>query len=250
MVLFPIVEPAGSNSEPVSPWKIVEARQKQPATEWWLIPQPAHAALSGEMAGALREDLFGPIDATVARCIALHDAGWSMDDAQQIERLRANSGEKPESFIEAAPPRFLRAWTGSIETAQKFSPIGGYLVSRHFERISQREDAKNQRQLENFRKTEQARQKKLGASLLRNETELEKLVDALQFCDLFSLYLCCGARESVRFTKPAVTVSRSGEEYRLDPSPFRGPQQFSFSVLRHPAQGGEGKSGATFYVNV
>lgn len=250
MVLFPIGPSDDTNSEPASPWKIVEARQKQPATEWWLVPQPAHAALSGDMAAALREDLFGAIDETIARCIALHDAGWSMDDAQQIERLRANNAEKPEGFIEAAPPRFLRAWTASIETAQKFAPIGGYLVSRHFERISQREDTKNQRQLEAFRKAEQARQKKLRASLSRNETELEKLVDALQFCDLLSLYLCCGARQSARFTKPAVTVSRSGDEYRLEPSPFRGPQQLSFSALRHPAQRGKGKSSAVFYVNV
>jgi Protein of unknown function (DUF3891) len=247
MVIFPIAEEADSNIKPA--WPAVEERQREPASSYWLVTQPAHAALSGDLAASLREDLFGPIDETVSRSIALHDAGWSMADAEQIQQLRATPKLKPKSFIEFPPDQFLRAWTASIDTAERFASIGGFLVSRHFERISIRNGEKDQAKLEKFRHREKQRQKRLQAQIKSSEAALEKLVDALQFCDLLSLYLCCGSRRSVSFDRPRLTLSRSGDEYRLDPFPFREHRQFSFSALKHPADGKE-KSGATFYINV
>jgi len=250
MVLFPITDEKHSTT-PVSAWTAIEARLKQTAAEYWLVTQPSHAALAGDLAAALRDDLFGPIDQTVARSIALHDAGWSMEDAEQIQRLRAEPKQKPSSFLEASADRSLRAWTGSIETAEKFAPIGGYLVSRHFERLSLWVDKKGEAQFEAFRKRENQRQKKLKTSIDRDEAALERLVDALQFCDVLSLYLCCGLSRAVKFEKPAITISRKGDEYRLEPSPFREARQFSFSALRHPVlDGKKGQSGATFYINL
>jgi hypothetical protein len=99
---------------------------------------------------------------------------------------------------------------------------------------------------------------------------LERLVDALQFCDVLSLYLCCGAAAAVKLDEPKLEIRRNGDEYRLKPSPFRTRQQFSFSALRHPvtqpARSGRRdtqahdkpaesspsrmQSGATFYVNL
>ena len=251
VVIFPILEKPENSNDPVSAWKAVEEKQRQTAEAYWLVTQPSHAALAGELAAALRDDLFGRIDATVGRSIALHDAGWSMEDAEQIQRLRADLKQKPTSFVQAAPGQFLRAWTGSIETVEKFSPLGGYLVSRHFERISLRDDPKDQAKLETFRAREKQRQQKLRASLRTEEAALEKLVDAVQFCDLLSLYLCCGSSDAVKFDKPDVTLSRRGEEYTLTPSAFREHRQFSFSALRHPADSGKkGQSGATFYINL
>jgi hypothetical protein len=250
MVLFPITDEKPS-STPVSPWTAIEERLKQSAVEYWLVTQPSHAALAGDLAASLRDDLFSPIDQTVARSIALHDAGWSMDDAEQIQRLRTQPKHKPSSFLDASSDSFLRAWTGSIETAAKFAPIGGYLVSRHFERLSLWTNQKGTSKVEAFRKREKERQQKLTKSLNVDEATLERLVDALQFCDVLSLYLCCGSSRSVKFEKPGITASRKGDEYRLDPSPFREAQQFSFSALRHPvADGKKRQPGATFYINL
>src|SRR5207237_3607708 len=129
MVIFPIANESSSD-EPVSAWSAIEARLKQAAPAYWLVTQPSHAVLAGDLAAALRPDIFGPIDETIARAIALHDAGWSMHDAEQIQRLRSDPKQRPSSFLDANTDQFLRAWTASIDTAQKFAPIGGYLVCR------------------------------------------------------------------------------------------------------------------------
>jgi hypothetical protein len=251
MVIFPIIEEQNPSAGTVPIWKAVEELQRQTATDYWLVTQPAHAALAGELAAALREDLFGPVDATVARSIALHDAGWSMDDAEQIQRLRSDPKLRPSSFLEASVDQALRAWTASIETAEKFAPIGGYLVSRHFERLSKRLGKESQAKVESFRKREAQRQQGLRTGLKQDEPSLERLVDALQFCDVLSLYLCCGSARTVEISEQKITISRTGGDYRLVPSPFKKPCQFAFSALRHPVRGNKKeKSGATFYINL
>jgi hypothetical protein len=251
MILFPIIEEQSPSDRPSPIWKAVEESQKRSVTDYWLVTQPAHAALAGELASALREDLFGSIDATVARSIALHDAGWSMDDAEQIQRLRSDPKLRPSSFLEASLDHALRAWTSSIETAEKFAPIGGYLVSRHFERLSKHLGSEHQTKLESFRKREAHRQQGLRAGLKQDEASLERVVDALQFCDLLSLYLCCGSARKVEISAQKITISRTGGDYRLVPSPFSKSHQFTFSALRHPVWGSKKeKSGATFYLNL
>ncbi|HEU5233817.1 MAG TPA: DUF3891 family protein [Terriglobales bacterium] len=247
MVIFPIADER--NIDSIAAWPAVEERQRESASSYWLATQPAHAALSGELAASLREDLFGAIDETVSRSIALHDSGWSREDAEQIQQLRANPKLKPKSFLDFAADHFLRAWTASIDTAEKFAPIGGFLVSRHFERISMRNGDKDQSKLQSFRNREKQRQQRLKSKIKKEDAVLESLVDALQFCDLLSLYLCCGSRRSVSFDCPKLALSRSGDEYRLEPFPFREHRQFSFSALKYPADG-KPKSGATFYINV
>jgi len=251
MVLFPITDEARVPSEAVSAWKAVEEQQRQNTASFWLVTQPSHAALAGDLAAALRDDLFGPIDDTVARCIALHDAGWSMNDADQIQRLRGDSNQKPSGFLDASVDQFLHAWTASIETAGKVSPVGAYIVSRHFERISNLASEKDQRQVEAFRKREKDRQHKVRININLEQPALEKLVDALQFCDVLSLYLCSGSRRNVIFDNPKLKITGRGDEYRLEQSPFRDRRQFSFAALRHPVLGGKkGQSGATFYINL
>jgi hypothetical protein len=251
MVIFPISDAPEQHGDPIPAWQAVEERQREKTPACWVITQPSHAALAGDLAAALREDLLGAIDATVSRSIALHDAGWSLDDAAQIQALRVNPKTTPYSFVDADPDRVLRAWSASIDTAEKFAAIGGYIVSRHFERLSQRQPEKYGPKVAAFRAREKQRQQRLRAGLQADDTRLERLVDALQFCDLLSLYLCCGSKRNVLFDQPKLRITRSGEEYRLDPSPFREPRQFSFSALRHPAPAGKKeKSGATFYINL
>ena len=250
MVIFPILEEQPQSAKSVPIWEAVEKAQKQSADSYWLVTQPAHAALAGELAVALRDARFGPIDATISRSIALHDSGWSMNDAEQIQLLRSNPEQRPRSFLEASSSESLRAWTGSIETAEKFAPIGGYLVSRHFERLSKR-DKESDGKAKAFRARENQRQERLRTRLTQDAKALERLVDALQFCDVLSLYLCSGSRQAVTIAAQGITITRSGDEYKVNPDPFKGASQFAFSALHHSNKGGQkAKAGATFYVNL
>ncbi|HEX6466091.1 MAG TPA: DUF3891 family protein [Terriglobales bacterium] len=270
MVLRPILDYSAGTSakDAVSAWKAVEAAQHVDASEYWLVPQPAHAALSGDIAAALRPELYGPIDATIARCIALHDAGWSSADAAVISELRAGASTLsrcPASFVDANPEQAADAWTASIETAQKFAPIGGYIVSSHFVRLAEHAGHNSKRVVfDRFVARERARQERLLPAADRPKDQLDRLVDALQFCDLFSLYLCCGSQQRARFQCGAVKMQVAVDEggHHLDPSPFIGPQQFNFPALhcsiaaapkaRAKAAGAASRKNenAVFYINV
>src|SRR5690348_5754926 len=126
MVIRPVLQDQVENSDamPVSAWQAVEETQHAKATEYWFIPQPAHAALAGDIAVKLRPELFGPIEPTIARCIALHDAGWSAADAAVIQALRSSNPSKIPtlSFLDVAQAQAVKAWTASIDTAEKFAP--------------------------------------------------------------------------------------------------------------------------------
>jgi hypothetical protein len=126
------------------------------------------------------------------------------------------------------------------------------LVSSHFAHLSQRVDPQSKAKFEAFRKNEAVRRQCLRSLVQQDEKTLELLVDALQFCDVLSLYLCCGSTKSVEIGRQRKTVvTRKGGEYKLQPNPFKGAGQFSFSALRHPEPGGNKKhSGATFYFNL
>jgi len=209
-----------------------------------MITQPSHAALAGEFAARLSFPKGPGLDQDLIRAIALHDAGWGVPDAQAIARSRSTQRESPRSFLDAEVAVFLEAWTRSIETAQPVCVAGGYMVSRHFQRIAQRRIAaaadaeRDRKKLQEFAAHEAQRQKRLAAKQQRSPEELDSLTDLLQFCDLLSLYVCSGARESAEFpeyfgSKLRLTVEAG--DYRLDPSVIETGAQFSVAALRHPA---------------
>jgi len=250
----PTESPADRPARPV--WDAIEATQHQDPENCWLVTQPSHAALSGEMAARLRWPGLQSLDQAVVRAIALHDAGWGLPDAEMVRSIRAPAGRgvPVASFISAAPADFLRAWTGSIETAAKVCAAGGYIVSRHFCRIAEdRAAPADAKKIGDFLAREQQRQQKLLQKLLQKQPlsleELELLVDVLQFCDLLSLYACCGAVDEVEFPQklptpppdkagPAggsqgtVRLRHQAMGIHLDPSPFREEHRFSFAGLR------------------
>ena len=236
MVIRPVLqgEAEDLSGSAVSAWQLVEQTQHAIADDYWLIPQPAHAALAGDIAAKLRPELFGPIDPTIARCIALHDAGWSAADAAVIQTLRSPKSAKvgPLSFLDVKPAEVVKAWTASIETAEKFASIGGYLVSCHFTRLAATY-GNDRPDTGAFVGGETRRQQRILQTTKETKAQLDRWVDALQFCDLLSLYLCCGTRRKAIIAIGGVSVeisSRDGE-YRLSPSPFAGPQQFNFPAL-------------------
>ncbi len=243
MVLHPIEDvrhgAAARGSGPGTPvfqsaWSAVERRQRARASEWWLISQPDHAALSAALAGSFVSPAFPTVDPLLARAIEVHDAGWAVFTPETgVGEPQLDARGKPISFIEIEPPEFLRAWTASIERAEQVCPAGGYITSRHFAVLGRgRLDAnfdspENAARLQSFLGREFARQRRLAAESGRPTAELDHLVAVLQFCDLLSLFLCCGATEAVEFPQDfgsgRVRLLPRDGAFALEPSPFRRP---------------------------
>lgn len=248
--LDPVAQPA-SEAEFVPAWRAVERLQRTCCESCWMITQPSHAALAGDIAAALCDPLVPKLEADLVRAIALHDAGWGMPDAQAVMRSRAAQQNAPKSFLEVSVPEFLVAWTQSIEAALSTSPAGGYMVSRHFWRLAEHRinsagDAQpDRKRLQAFLDCETERQKKLSAKQGRSTEELEALADVLQFCDLMSLYLCSGTQEKVEFPEyfgARVKLTPASDGFCLDPPLIPAGTRFSVAALRHPAiKGGSGR---------
>jgi hypothetical protein len=230
VVLRPI---GGGEGSPacVPVWDAILPTQKTSAPEYWLITQPDHAALSGAIAAGFGPPLLPQLSPEVVQGIAMHDDGWAPLDAQT---LVANG--KPLSFLDYQPQDFLRAWNGSIGRAEKLAPIAGAMVSGHFWRLARNrlesriDDTEDRKLLLDFLEREQRRQQRLLGS--RSREELEFLTDVLQFCDVLSLYLCCGAAQDVefppRFGQAPIHLQRQAARpeqaavCRFEPTPFTG----------------------------
>ncbi len=239
MVLHPL-DRDESHKRCVPAWEAVARSQKQPSREWKLIAQPDHADLAGDLAERICWEFFPAVDDDVAQGIRLHDEGWAEFDSSPIVR----SG-RPCSFLDLGPGEFLKAWRGSISRAEQSSAIGGLLVSFHFRRLAEfrlqtTADAPADRAaVEEFLGEEQARETNLAAKQSRGQEEIQRLVDALQFCDLLSLYLCCGSREEVEFPQrfQGHTI-RAGVEnglYRTQPSLFGKGTSLGVRARGYPA---------------
>ncbi len=243
MILSPLA-PTAPGGKLLSAWDVISEIQKRDYETCWMITQPSHAALAADIAAKLSGPRVPRLDAPLIRAIALHDAGWGMPDAQAVQASRAGRGFKPKSFLHMAVSDFLAAWTQSIEIAQPVSPAGGYMVSRHFWRLAEHrlqsaaDGEKDRKKLQEFLSAESQRQKKLAGKQEHSAEDLEALTDLLQFCDLLSLYLCCGAQENVEFpeyfgVKPKLSAEAGG--YRMEPALIASGTEFSVAALRHPA---------------
>ena len=78
----------------------------------------------------------------------------------------------------------------------------------------------------------------------RGENEVQYWTDVLQFCDLLSLYLCCGSKESVEFPQ---RIGPKGETIRLQvqdtafvlsPALFVKEVELSVQARPYPAETG------------
>jgi hypothetical protein len=242
MILRPLDPIPAVSTDFLPAWSVVEQSQRQIADGCWMITQPSHAALSGEFAAKLTGVNLPNLDAPVIRAIALHDAGWGMPDAQAIMRSRSIGQGAPKSFVACGVGEFVRAWEKSIDVAASASATGGYIVSRHFERIAKVNSSKpsqgDRQTMESFLHNEAARQAQLATKQDRTPEELEHLTDVLQFCDLLSLYVCCGAGQNVEFPEYFGIKARLMVEtnrYRLDPILVEPGTEFVVAALRHPA---------------
>lgn len=92
--------------------------------------------------------------------------------------------------------------------------------------------------MQGFVDQESKRQIQLAQKAGRSAVDLDALTDVLQFCDLLSLYFCCGAAENILFPefcglRVRVTVSADG--YHMAPALIEPGSQFKVAALRHPA---------------
>jgi len=237
MILRPLVpSPRPQPTEGNAPaWPAIARIQKLTAAEYWLVSQPDHAALAGALAANFVSPQFPCVDPLMARAIEVHDAGWAMFDseARSTAAPAVDARGKPVSFLEIDPADFLRAWCASIERAGSVCPAGGYIVSRHFCALGEGrlgsgiDGPDNAALLDGFLAGEAERQRRLHAQSGRPLAALEDLLRLLQFCDLLSLYLCCGATEAVEFPQTfasgRVRIRPQNGAFFLDPSPFRAP---------------------------
>jgi Protein of unknown function (DUF3891) len=257
MILRPTEPPPPSTGDFVPAWPVVERLQTQRYANCWMITQPSHAALAGDIAAKLRDPRTPKLEAELIRAIALHDAGWGLPDAQAIMRSRSDERGAPKSFLQTGVAEFLAAWSQSIDIVQPVSPAGGYVVSRHFWRLAKHRMARDndpendRKKLKKFLDHEAQRQKKLAAKQNRSFDELERLTDLLQFCDLLSLYICSGARENAEFPEYLGLQARlrvEAESYKLDPPLVEPGSQFRVAALRHP--GSKEESSREFVVKI
>jgi len=240
-----------ASKKPLPAWSAVAERQKCQADRYWLISQPDHAHLAGELAANFVSERFPRISTLAARAIAVHDSGWAAfpeESSPLAPPLLAGDG-RPLAFVEAAPRAFLRAWTGSISQAEDVCPEGGIVVSRHFCALGNfrlrgnTSLSQDDRQLiADFLEREQQRQQRLVARCACSAQELNSLLEVLQFCDLLSLYLCSGVPYAAEFSQPIadqpvqIWPSPGEDFYRLEPSPFQNngsSRTLNLEVMAH-----------------
>ena len=255
MILRPDGKAVHASNAFVSAWEAVARAEKTRSAKYHLVRQPDHASVSGEIARHLAITGAPKVDDDIVRGISLHDEGWKAFD-NGCERLEAtpaiysaenvalNADGKPLSFLEIKAGDFLRAWVGSIDCAEEVGPIAALIVSGHFCRLGTfglsmgaypEDDA---RRVGEFLESEKRRHGRLMRLQNRSEKEVQYWTDVLQFCDLLSLYLCCGSEESAEFPQhigpngEAIRLQLQDGVFVLTPSPFA--KEVEFSVEAHP----------------
>jgi hypothetical protein len=232
------------------------------AQQYLLIAQPDHARLSGELAALFRASILPEVTQSIARAIAAHDDGWARRFAFERDLHgdppRTNTG-RPQHFMQVPVEESLAAWTGSIKAAGEVSRLGEYMVSAHFSRIGRSriqmevDTPDDLRHLEGFVHEEEEWQAKHETEIGLPKEQLSEYVDLLQFCDLLSLYLCCGTTQAAEFPQQfkgeRISIRYDDGVYYTSPSLFADtPQRFYLPVRIYPSASGEGHTRIGFHV--
>ena len=265
MILRPLLSdiPGNQISEIEPAWVIVARMQAVEAPQYMLITQPDHARLSGELAALIRAPFMPEVQQPIAKAIAVHDDGWArrfpFERDLHGEPPRTNTG-RPQHFMQVTVEESIAAWTGSIKAAGEVNRLGEYMVSAHFERIGRTriqmevDTPEDLRHLEGFVNGEEEWQSKHEAEIGLSKEKLYEYIDLLQFCDLLSLYLCCGATQPAEFPQQfkgeRITVRYENGVYHTTPSLFGStPQRFYLPVRVYPSsEEKEGHSRISFHV--
>jgi uncharacterized protein DUF3891 len=264
MILRPLLSnsPATTAAEVEPAWAIVSRTQAVEALQYLLITQPDHARLSAELAVLLRAPFMPEVKQTIAKAIAVHDDGWArrfpFERDLRGDPPRTNTG-RPQHFMQVTVEESIAAWTGSIKAAGEVSRLGEYMVSAHFSRIGRTrmqtevDTPEDLRHLEGFVQEEEEWQTKHEPEIGLGHEKLSAYVDLLQFCDLLSLYLCCGTTQPAEFPQEfngeKVSIRYEDGVYYTSLSIFGDtPQRFYLPVRVYPSAEAEGFTRIGFHV--
>lgn len=248
--------------EPV--WPAIARTQAVEAQQYLLIAQPDHARLSGELSALFRCDFLPEIDEVISKIIAVHDDGWAripFEGDLRGDPPRTNTG-RPQHFLQVTVQDSLVAWTGSIKAAGAISRLGEYMVSMHFLRIGRMriqmdvDTPDDMQRLREFVRGEENREARHEPEIGLPKEQLLEYVDLLQFCDVLSLYLCCGSAQPVEFPQQfrghQVQVRYRDGVYQTSPSLFGGKLHSFYLPARvypssvYPSADGEEQTTLTF----
>lgn len=209
-----------------------------------VISQPAHAWVSGELARAWGNEVFGDLAPKAELCLAaeMHDIGFL--DWEQSPTLNLKTGW-PHSFLDLPTKLHLEIWAKGIRQMTQYGRYAALLVSMHFAALAQRHRVlhppEEAQLVKDFLDEQRANQQTL-MTFLRNDPQyasastekaLARNRELLSFWDWMSLLLCMGVGETQLLSdvpsangKLDITLTslKQGESsrVRLSPWPFHG----------------------------
>lgn len=210
-------------------FEAIAAIQTRAKASDWLVTQPDHARISGELAAAFDPRKVPNVSKAVVQAIAMHDIGWMPYDGDVGSPRPPKELESGGviSFANTQPETFLRAWLGSIQAAQSTGALGGLLVSAHFARLThpylnrpanEAGTAEQRAQVEQFLYREAERVERLLPQAGLPTEEIEALIGVVQFCDLASLYFCSNPQDPVELPQ---TLNGSRVQFSFEQGAFR-----------------------------
>jgi hypothetical protein len=202
-----------------------------------LIPQHAHAAISGEIARHWRtDDPESPAQRPEAiMAIEQHDRAWIPLD--EVPKQKPD-GSGYYSFIDYPLVDKLRAYEQGIMEVREQSRYAAILCSRHY--CSFFSDDTDDHRIKAFLEREKGLQQADEQTLSPREREtLETDQKFLEFCDDVSLYICMnepgaskeeevgwfrdGFRQHFSFADKVIGAWVSADQATLTPSPLQKP---------------------------
>ena len=206
-----------------------------------IVLQSVHSQLTGYLARALRQEIFGAVHNDVAEAARQHDFGWAESDTDQLGSL---GGRKPQPFSLVPDEAEISSWQNSLRRTEEAAPLINILISRHFCFLS-----KDNPPHQEFLQQETRRRERIENSLTFSVEDLNRWTAAVGFCDLLSLYLGCGSTEDAEFPlshpadpaaahAPKAVLSWRDGSPRFSP-PVLEPNTFSMEVKEYTGSGTE-----------
>jgi hypothetical protein len=218
-----------NNRSEVRPaWQIFLDAQKAAAPAGMIALQIAHSALAGQLAAHLTESAFGRLPREVVEAAARHDLGWAESDERQ---LKQNTPRALRPFLEMKQDE-LPSWRRSLEMATQWPPLTQVLISRHFSALANQPSPAH----EEFLRMETARRAILERELGYSAEDLNRWAGAVGVCDLLSLYLCSGSRETAEFPLAHPAEPDAGAARKFTVAWSGGRPVFSWPVFRQGAE--------------
>jgi hypothetical protein len=231
MILRPLSDGGGpaTKQDEIRPASAVFLeREKRVMPPYAVIFQREHSKLAGDLASALREDIFGDLNAEVIEAAGQHDFGWDPSDSAQIESLPEG---KLRPFPALSVEQTLPSWRNSLSHAGSVSPLVEVLVSRHFCTLGSSDPGRQE-----FVKSETERRSRIEAALPFTPVDLDRWSDAVGFSDLVSLYLCSGSQEAVQFPLAHPASEKASQAPKVTLAWRSGSPSFSHPVLKPGTQ--------------